>query len=143
MCDWRFFTFSFNSFSFLSFLLSSLRHILLARLTNASSLLRSVYLITRVSKPYSTTGSRKVSMRRLFFLSVNLFGIRAVLRRSITILVLEMQALIALSSVLVTILLVFSKDISSVLVTILLVSSTDILSQSKGFYHLIQRLGNF
>ena len=48
-----------------------------------------------------------------------------------------------LSSVLVTILLVFSTDISSVLVTILLVFSIDITSQSKGFYHLIQRLGNF
>ena len=92
------FTFSFNSFSFISFLVSSLRHILLARCITASNLPRSVHLMTRVSKPYSRTGFRNVSMRRPLFLSVNFLDTKAGLRRNIAILVLEMRALIALSA---------------------------------------------
>ena len=75
-------TFSFSPFSFISFLVSSLRHIVSARCITASNLPRSVHLITRVSKPYSRTGFRKVSMRRPLFLIVNLFDTRAGLSRS-------------------------------------------------------------
>ena len=94
------FTFSFSSFNFTSFFVSSFRHILQARFINASSLPRSVHLITRVSQPNSGTGFRKVSMRRPLFLIVNLFDTRAGLSRSIAFLVLEMRALIALSALL-------------------------------------------
>ena len=92
------FTFAFNSFSFISFLVSSPRHILIARCITASNLPRSVHLMTRVSMPYSRTGFRNVSMRRPLFLSVYLLDTKAGLRRNIVNRVLEMRALIALSA---------------------------------------------
>ena len=89
------FTFSFNFFGFILLLGSSLRHIFLARRLTASRLTRSVHLITRVSKTYSRSGFRTVSMRRPMLLSVTLFKTRVGLSSSIAILVLEMRALIA------------------------------------------------
>ena len=82
----------------MSFHCSSLRHILLARYITASTLPKSIDLITRDCKPYKETDFRKVSMRRPLFLSVSLFDTGAGLRRSIDTFVLEMRALIALSA---------------------------------------------
>ena len=161
MCNWRcFYLFvQFLQFRFISTYQFQTQSF--SALYNCLSLPRAVHLITRVSKPGSRTGFRKISMSRPLLLSVNLLDTREGLRHcypclrnasadsrlvSAAIRCYDATELLKVINLFNLPTEYIDRNISSVFgVNYNIFSFLDRnfqLSQSKGFCHLILRLGS-